>query len=91
MLTETSFNLILQLHLNPIHAVVQLRTSMGFLKSGGSKRKNNVASEIPVKLEDSNQDKSVGSSKKQVFFLSFVSCSRSAAFEMDHTSSGSWC
>ncbi|ESR38956.1 SIN-like family protein [Citrus sinensis] len=54
-----------KLHLNPIHAVVQLRTSMGFLKSGGSKRKNNVASEIPVKLEDSNQDKSVGSSKKQ--------------------------
>lgn len=90
MLTEASFNLILQLHLNPIHAVVQLRTSMGFLKSGGSKRKNNVASEIPVKLEDSNQDKSVGSAKKQVF-LSVVSCSRSAAFEMDHTSSGSWC
>ncbi|KAH9663247.1 SIN-like family protein [Citrus sinensis] len=55
-----------KLHLNPIHAVVQLRTSMGFLKSGGSKRKNNVASEIPVKLEDSNQDKSVGSSKKQI-------------------------
>ncbi|GAY42741.1 hypothetical protein CUMW_069230 [Citrus unshiu] len=54
-----------KLHLNPIHAVVQLRTSMGFLKSGGSKQKNNVASEIPVKLEDSNQDKSVGSSKKQ--------------------------
>ncbi|KAH9711516.1 SIN-like family protein [Citrus sinensis] len=54
-----------KLHLNPIHAVVQLRTSMGFLKSGGSKWKNNVASEIPVKLEDSNQDKSVGSSKKQ--------------------------
>lgn len=90
MLTETSFNLILQLHLNPIHAVVQLRTSMGILKSGGSKRKNNVATEIPVKLEDSNQDKSVGSAKKQVF-LSVVSCSRSAAFEMDHTSSGSWC
>lgn len=63
---------------------------MGFLKSGGSKWKNNVASEIPVKLEDSNQDKSVGSAKKQVF-LSVVSCSRSAAFEMDHTSSGSWC
>ncbi|KAH9711511.1 SIN-like family protein [Citrus sinensis] len=55
-----------KLHLNPIHAVVQLRTSMGFLKSGGSKWKNNVASEIPVKLEDSNQDKSVGSSKKQI-------------------------
>lgn len=54
-----------KLHLNPIHAVVQLRTSMGFLKSGGSKRKNNVAGEVSVKLEDSNQDKPVGSSKKQ--------------------------
>lgn len=65
---------------------------MGFLKSGGSKRKNNVAGEVSVKLDDSNQDKPVSSSKKQViFFLPVISFSGTAAFEMDHTSSGSWC
>ncbi|KAJ4714451.1 DNA-directed RNA polymerase III subunit RPC5 [Melia azedarach] len=56
-----------KLYLNPIHAVVQLRTSMEFLKSGGSKRKASgvTNAEVFVKLEASNQDKSVGSSKKQ--------------------------
>lgn len=61
----------MQLHLNTIHAVVQLRPSLEHLKSGGSKRKNNVAvdAEATVKLEESAEEKSVGPSKKQVIFF----------------------
>ncbi|KAJ9703409.1 hypothetical protein PVL29_004973 [Vitis rotundifolia] len=56
-----------KLHLNPIHAVVQLRPSMEYLSSGGAKRKNNVTGDanIAVKLEVSNEEESVGSLKKQ--------------------------
>jgi DNA-directed RNA polymerase-3 subunit RPC5 len=45
-----------QLHLNTIHAVVQLRPSLENLKSGGSKKKNNVAvdAEATVKVEESH-------------------------------------
>ncbi|KAK9284327.1 hypothetical protein L1049_023498 [Liquidambar formosana] len=55
------------LHLNPIHAVVQLRPSMEHLKSGGSKRKNDVTGDaaVIVKSEESNQEEFVGPSKKQ--------------------------
>lgn len=60
-----------QLHLNTIHAVVQLRPSLENLKSGGSKKKNNVAvdAEATVKVEESAKEKSVGPSKKQVIFF----------------------
>ncbi|XP_031275282.1 DNA-directed RNA polymerase III subunit RPC5-like isoform X1 [Pistacia vera] len=56
-----------KLVLNPIHAVVQLRPSIEQFKSGGSKRKNNVPgnAEVAIKLEDSNEAKHVGLSKKQ--------------------------
>ncbi|KAK2977029.1 hypothetical protein RJ640_011087 [Escallonia rubra] len=50
------------LHLNPIHAVVQLRPSMQHIKSVGS-RKSNV--EDVAMLEEPNEEKSVGPSKKQ--------------------------
>ncbi|KAJ0046447.1 hypothetical protein Pint_05385 [Pistacia integerrima] len=58
---------VLQLVLNPIHEVVQLRPSIEQFKSGGSKRKNNVPgnAEVTIKLEDSNEAKHVGLSKKQ--------------------------
>ncbi|XP_062102364.1 uncharacterized protein LOC133812595 [Humulus lupulus] len=54
-----------KLHLNPIHAVAQLRPSLNHLSSGGSKRKDNVTgdAEDKTKLEES---KPVGSSKKQI-------------------------
>uniref|UniRef100_A0A2N9EFG6 DNA-directed RNA polymerase III subunit Rpc5 n=1 Tax=Fagus sylvatica TaxID=28930 RepID=A0A2N9EFG6_FAGSY len=56
-----------KLHLNAIHAVVQLRPSLEHLSSGGSKRKNNVVgdAEVSVKLEESAGEKSSGPSKKQ--------------------------
>ncbi|KAE8008813.1 hypothetical protein FH972_005288 [Carpinus fangiana] len=56
-----------KLHLNTLHAVVQLRPSLEHLKSGGSKRKNNVKvnAEATVKLEESSEENSVGPSKKQ--------------------------
>ncbi|KAF7828831.1 DNA-directed RNA polymerase III subunit RPC5 [Senna tora] len=56
-----------KLHLHPIHAVVQLRPSLEHLNSGGSKRKTNVStsSNATVKTEDSAEEKSVSSSKKQ--------------------------
>lgn len=71
----------MQLHLNTIHAVVQLRPSLEHLRSGGSKRKNNVTgdTEVTVKLEESAEGKSVGPSKKQVIIF-FLQAYRSAAF-----------
>ena len=72
ILCETvGFFFILQLHLNPVHAVVQLRPSLDHLNSGGSKRKNSVKgdAEVTVKLEDSGQEKSIGPSKMQVLSM----------------------
>ncbi|PSR88032.1 DNA-directed RNA polymerase III subunit like, partial [Actinidia chinensis var. chinensis] len=56
-----------KLHINPTRAIVQLRPSMEHLTSGGSKKKNNVASnvEATIKSEDLKDEKSAGSSKKQ--------------------------
>ncbi|GKU94570.1 hypothetical protein SLEP1_g8041 [Rubroshorea leprosula] len=56
-----------KLHLNPIHAVVQLRPSLEHLKSGGSKKKHVGTADIegPVKTEESTEGKSVGPSSKQ--------------------------
>lgn len=58
---------MVQLHLNPIHAVVQLRPSLAHLKSGVSKRKDTVAAEaeVTVKVEP-NEGKAVGPSTKRV-------------------------
>lgn len=82
----------MQLYLNPIHAVVQLRTSMEFLKSGGSKRKASgvTNAEVFVKLEASNQDKSVGSSKKQVLFplLYYIMLQSSDSIGTDNSATG---
>ncbi|PON67705.1 DNA-directed RNA polymerase III subunit Rpc [Parasponia andersonii] len=57
-----------KLHLNPIHAVAQLRPSLNHFSSGGSERKINVTgdAEDKIKLEDSSERKSVGSSQKQI-------------------------
>ncbi|WRX08584.1 DNA-directed RNA polymerase III subunit Rpc5 - like 1 [Theobroma cacao] len=56
-----------KLHLNPIHAVVQLRPSMCHLKPSVSKRKNAAAAdaEVTVKVEEPNDGKAAGSSTKQ--------------------------
>ncbi|TKY47377.1 DNA-directed RNA polymerase III subunit RPC5 [Spatholobus suberectus] len=56
-----------KLHLHPIHAVVQLRPSLQHLNSGGSKRKNIISSgaNATVKIDGSNEEKSVATSKKQ--------------------------
>ncbi|KAF3439055.1 hypothetical protein FNV43_RR17330 [Rhamnella rubrinervis] len=50
-----------KLHLNPIHAVVQLRPSLEHLRSSGLKRKNNVTGDANdnVKLEGSSERKPV--------------------------------
>ncbi|XP_024023312.1 DNA-directed RNA polymerase III subunit RPC5 [Morus notabilis] len=57
-----------KLHLNRIHAVMQLRPSLKHLISAGSKKKNNVKvdAEDTVKLEESSGKKAIGSSKKQI-------------------------
>eukprot|EP00257_Ricinus_communis_P019446 XP_015578439.1 DNA-directed RNA polymerase III subunit RPC5 [Ricinus communis] len=55
-----------KLHLNPIHAVVQLRPSLEHVNSNDSKRKNSATLNPEVKLEDSNEGKPIGSSKKQI-------------------------
>ncbi|GFZ18644.1 hypothetical protein Acr_27g0003830 [Actinidia rufa] len=56
-----------KLHINPTRAIVQLRPSMEHLTSGGSKKKNNVTSnvEATIKSEDLKDEKSAGPSKKQ--------------------------
>ena len=65
----------MQLHLNPIHAVAQLRPSLKHLSyaSVTSKKKNNVAgdAENTMKLEESSERKPVASTKKQVRLLRF--------------------
>ncbi|XP_024932302.3 uncharacterized protein LOC107424857 isoform X2 [Ziziphus jujuba] len=57
-----------KLHLNPIHAVVQLRPSLEHLTCPSSKRKNSVTGDADdtVKLEESSQRKPIGSKKQQV-------------------------
>lgn len=75
---------VMQLHLNPIHAVVQLRPSMEHHKPGGPKKTNiqTSAAENPVKIEEAKEQKPPVPSKKQVstqfpsliYFLS-INCS----------------
>ncbi|XP_050207317.1 uncharacterized protein LOC126656757 isoform X2 [Mercurialis annua] len=52
-----------KLHLNPIHAVVQLRPSMEHVSSSDSKRKGNITLDTEAKFEDG---KPIDSSKKQI-------------------------
>ncbi|XP_050364185.1 uncharacterized protein LOC126782884 [Argentina anserina] len=56
-----------KLHLNPVHAVVQLRPSLDHLKPGGSKRKGRVTGdvELTVKRENVSEGNFLPSSKKQ--------------------------
>ncbi|KAJ4965966.1 hypothetical protein NE237_017815 [Protea cynaroides] len=55
-----------KLHLNPVHAVVQLRPSMEHLKSGGQKKKGNVASDVEANIKSNEKkEESAGQSKKQ--------------------------
>ncbi|XP_028775635.1 DNA-directed RNA polymerase III subunit RPC5 [Neltuma alba] len=56
-----------KLLLHPIHAVVQLRPSLEHFNSGGSKRKANIStsSNATIKIENSAEEKSVATSKKQ--------------------------
>jgi Sin-like protein len=54
--------LILQLFVNPVHAVVQLRPSMEYLDSGGSQKRNNP----DVTVKGPNNDVRSGQSSKQV-------------------------
>lgn len=57
---------------------MQLRPSLEHLNSGGSKRKTSIptGSNAAVKIEDSAEEKSVASSKKQVscFCIIDISC-----------------
>ncbi|KAA0044763.1 DNA-directed RNA polymerase III subunit RPC5 isoform X1 [Cucumis melo var. makuwa] len=53
------------LHLNPVHAVVQLRPSFEHLNSGGPKRKNNIRADSDVKSEEHVDVNSAGASRKQ--------------------------
>lgn len=57
-----------KLHLNPVHAVMQLRPSLKHLSSAGSKKSNNVTgdAEGTIKSEESSGKKAVGTSKKQI-------------------------
>ncbi|CAN6680302.1 unnamed protein product [Malus baccata var. baccata] len=68
-----------KLHLNPVHAVVQLQPSLDHLNSSGSKQKNSVKgdAEVTVKLEDSGQEKPMGPSKMQVLSVILVGFHRS--------------
>lgn len=65
------FFLILQLHLNPIHAVLQLRPSMEHLKAGGSIGNNDAKSNVDftVKSEEFDEQEPITSSKKQVTIM----------------------
>ncbi|XP_038876785.1 DNA-directed RNA polymerase III subunit RPC5 isoform X1 [Benincasa hispida] len=54
-----------KLHLNPVHAVVQLRPSFEHLNSGGPKRKNSVRADPDVKSEEHVDVNSAGASRKQ--------------------------
>ncbi|XVF62008.1 hypothetical protein PTKIN_Ptkin08bG0181900 [Pterospermum kingtungense] len=56
-----------KLHLNPIHAVVQLRPSLEHLRPSVSKRKSIITAdaEVTVKIEEPNDKSTVGPSTKQ--------------------------
>ncbi|KAK8471818.1 hypothetical protein PHAVU_002G040400 [Phaseolus vulgaris] len=56
-----------KLHVHPTQAVVQLRPKLKHLNSGTSKRKNVTSggANATVKIEGSNEEKSVATSKKQ--------------------------
>lgn len=56
-----------ELHLNPVHAVVQLRPSLEHLKPGGTSKKNsgNTKGEGIVKVEELKDQRLAGSSAKQ--------------------------
>lgn len=66
----------MQLYLNPIHAVVQLRPSMRHLESGESKKKKNV---VPSNIQDTvmseepQERRPSRAPKKLVDFLSLTS------------------
>ncbi|KDP31792.1 hypothetical protein JCGZ_12253 [Jatropha curcas] len=57
-----------KLHLNPIHAVVQLRPSLEHVNSNDLKRRNIASFNIDptVKIGDSSEGKPIGPSKKQI-------------------------
>lgn len=61
----------MQLHLNPIHAVVQLRPSQQHLKESELKKKNIATSSDgkTVEKKDVEEKKPAGPSKKQVHFM----------------------
>lgn len=59
----------MQLHLNPIHAIVQLRPSMEHLDSRESKRKVGTSVEDTVKAEETKEGKLSGASKQLVSCL----------------------
>ncbi|KAF5736057.1 SIN-like family protein putative isoform 1 [Tripterygium wilfordii] len=56
-----------KLHLNPIHAVVQLRPSLAHFTPGGTEKMTNFKSnaDVPDESEESKPKKSVGPVKKQ--------------------------
>lgn len=65
---------VVQLHLSPIHAVVQLRPSMRHLDQKESKRRIGVGNHVEdvMKLEEQQEGKPSGLSKKQVTFFLLV-------------------
>lgn len=65
---------VVQLHLNPIHAAVQLRPSMRRLDEKESKNKTAVSKNVEdvVKSEEQQEAKPSGTTKKQVTFLSSI-------------------
>lgn len=60
--------IFLQLHLNPVHAAVQLRPSMQYFGSGALRKKNMVHYDEGAVMEE----KIVGPSKKQVNLFIFI-------------------
>ncbi|KAJ7944320.1 DNA-directed RNA polymerase III subunit RPC5 [Quillaja saponaria] len=64
---ESKLGMTKQLHLNPIHAVVQLRSSLQHLRTGGSKQKTELTTnaKVTVKAEDNTKEKSISASKRQ--------------------------
>lgn len=65
---------VVQLHLNRIHAAVQLRPSMHHIGVAESKKKTAVSKNVEdvVKLEKQQEAKPSGMSRKPVTFLSFT-------------------
>nr|XP_011458286.1 PREDICTED: uncharacterized protein LOC101304068 [Fragaria vesca subsp. vesca] len=55
-----------KLHLNHVHAVVQLQPSLDHLNPGGSKRKGKATgdADVPIKRENFTEEKSLAPSKK---------------------------